>query len=92
MNDMEIERFREVLHAQIVEHEAREEKTTQRIIDAHNRSSEHIFLQEWMKKEKRRQEIWDKVKGNLIFWIFAGIAGTIGIALWHQFVGEIRKG
>lgn len=89
---MEIERFREVLHAQIVEHEAREAETMQRLIDSHIRSSDHIFLQEWMIKERRRQEIWDKVKNNLIFWILAGIAGTIGIALWHQFVGEIRKG
>ena len=92
MNDMEIEKFREILHAQIVEHEAREEESMNRIIKAHTRSPDHVILEEWIKRERRRQDIWDKVKGNIIFWILVGIAGTIGLALWHQFVGEIRKG
>ena len=88
---MEIEEFREVLHSQILEHEARESESMNRIINAHTRSPDHIFLEEWIKKQKRKQEIWDKVKGNFIFWVLAGVAATIGLALWHQFVGEIRK-
>ena len=92
MNDMEIEKFREILHSQILEHEARESESMNTIIKAHTRSPDHIFLEEWIKKQKRKQEIWDKVKGNFMFWVLAGVAATIGLALWHQFVGEIRKG
>ena len=52
----------------------------------HEEGPEHQFIQVEMQREQRRQEMWDRLKGNLIFWLLTGITATIGLTLWNHFV------
>jgi len=63
-----------------------------RTIEAHNNSEAHQFVATLMLKETRQREIWDKVKGNMIFWLLVGATGTAGIAIWDYLTDRIIHG
>lgn len=43
----------------------------------------HDFVAAWIKKEKREQERWEKVKVHVTGWAIVGMLGGIGIAVWY---------
>jgi len=58
------------------------------LIERHEVGPHHQFVSAEIQREERRQEMWDRVKGNFIFWLVTGITGAIGLALWHHFVDK----
>lgn len=56
------------------------------VVAEHANGPSHQFLDHWIAREERSQEMWDRLKGNLIFWLLTGITGMIGLALWNHFV------
>ena len=58
------------------------------LIEQHEVGPHHQFVSAEIQREERRQEMWDRVKGNLIFWILTGVTATIGLALWNHYVDK----
>ena len=58
------------------------------LLDKHEDGPHHQYIQAEIKKEARRQEMWERLKGNLIFWILTGVTATIGLALWNHYVDK----
>lgn len=47
-------------------------------------SEHHEFIERMIKKEERRQEIWDKVKAQVLGWGIVAIIGSIGAWILGQ--------
>lgn len=52
-------------------------------IEKHMNSEQHAYLNMLMEREARRQEIWERVKGNLLLWFLIAICGGVATAVWH---------
>jgi hypothetical protein len=50
----------------------------------HEEQDEHTWVRMKVDQERRRREIWDKVKGNVIFWLLAGLTSTLGLWVWEH--------
>lgn len=48
------------------------------IVDKETHSDHHEWIKSQIRKEKRRQEMWVKIKTQVIGWGIIAIAGSIG--------------
>ena len=58
------------------------------LLSAHEKGPHHAFVASEIQREKRRQERWEILKGNFVFWFATGITGMIGLALWNHFIDK----
>ena len=54
------------------------------MLGKHEIGTHHRFIKAEIEKEARKQEIWDRLKGNVIFWALTGTTAAIGLALWDH--------
>lgn len=55
-------------------------------LEKHAESDHHKFVEAMMIREQRKQEMWEKIKTQVLAWGAIGVAGFLVIALWHEFV------
>lgn len=60
------------------------------VMQQHLNADDHRFVQMLRKREARRQELWDKVKGSFIFWLLVSSTATIGLAVWEYAKTHLR--
>lgn len=58
------------------------------MVARHEEGEHHQFIRAEIEKEARRQEMWQRLKGNIIFWLLTGVTATIGLALWNHYVDK----
>ena len=46
----------------------------------------HTFVRQWIEREKRRTEFWDKIKERVGGWAIVSILGSIGSGAYHAFM------
>lgn len=73
MSTATIEQIKEMIHDAV-------NSTT---IDPETHKEHHEFIRMCIKREERRQEIWDKVKVHVLGWGFVAAIGLIGKAVYH---------
>ena len=58
------------------------------LIERHESGVQHQFIKVEIERQARNQEMWDRLKGNVIFWALTGITGALGLIVWNQFKGD----
>lgn len=86
MNTEELAQIKEVLHETI--HETTKVATAEvkSAIEAHAKGDDHRFVCMMRDREKRRQEMWDKVKASVIRTLLLGGLGAVGTAVYSFFI------
>lgn len=57
----------------------------EREIDIESHRPHHEFIARWIERERRRDEMWEKIKVQVGGWAVIAFLGGIGLAAW-QFV------
>ena len=76
--------IRLLIHEAVTEAIKGETLLIQAAIDAHARGEDHIAWKAFMSREKRQQEIWDRVKGSVFGVVILGSLSWVGYAVWHM--------
>lgn len=45
----------------------------------------HLFIREWVEKERRKREMADKIKAQVGGWIIISSLGAVATAAWHGY-------
>ena len=53
-------------------------------------SDHHKFVEEWIQKQKRRREVWDKISAQVGGWTIIIILGAIGTYVYNHTIGFIK--
>ncbi len=97
MTDEDLEKLLNLINsafdAHIRQHELRElsnfeeraKEIMKQYVAVHETGEHHAFVALEMAREKRRQEIWTKVQGSMIFWLLVSATSAIGWAVWETF-------
>lgn len=50
----------------------------------------HEFIKALITKERRKQELWEKIKGNVGTWAFIIVLGFITLSLWDSILNYLK--
>ena len=85
MDTAELAQLKEVIHDTVNETTLIRETAIKAAFEAHEKGDDHRFVRSIREKEKRKTENMERLKGNMFFYLFVTLTGTIGTAVW-QFV------
>jgi len=73
-------------------HEASERQHLTDAINQHLLSDQHLFVSTWMKKEQRKQELWEKTKAHVTGWGAVAVIIFVANLIWTDLVNLFHKG
>jgi hypothetical protein len=82
MTPDELKQIGTVIHETINEHTKITSEQINDALERHSNSDDHRFVGVLKEKEKRKTEMWEKLKGNIIFYSLVLVVGGIGTAVW----------
>lgn len=60
-------------------------------MNTHMSSEEHVFLRSLIKKEERKQELYESLKTKLAGYTLLLVIGFVAVSLWHEIVDVIKS-
>lgn len=86
------ENLREVIKEILEEHTRQNHALIERVMLEHINSSSHRFVEKLIQREARRQEMWDKAKGNALSYGIITLIIFLGVAIWQYVKVLLGKG
>ena len=71
-------------------HRSERRRGMRRTQDEELHAQDHVFLRAWIKKEQRKQELWEKVKAQVIGWGAVVLLAWLAVIFWDAVVNIIR--
>ena len=83
MTTDEFSQLKEIIHTTVQEAAEASHTSIKESLEDHTNSDDHRFVSALRDRERRKQEMWEKIKGNLIFWFLVSTCSSIGLAAWN---------
>jgi len=74
----------------LLEHEEKEKQVMQNLFERHMLSDQHLFIQILMKKEERKQELWERTKAHVVGWGAVAVIIFFVNSFWHDLIRLIK--
>lgn len=92
MNSDELSQLKEVLHDTINESTKIATAEVKQAIESHSQGDDHRFVKAMRLREKRKAEMWDKVRGNVLTYFIWSVVVAGSVAVWQYVKNNINGG
>jgi len=82
MTSEELAQIKDVIHGTINESTKVATEEVKAAINEHANGADHRLVKMWGAKEKRKTEMWEKVKGNVAVYFIIVVLGGASLAIW----------
>ena len=82
MTPEELAQIKNVIHGTINESTKVATEEVKAAINEHANGADHRLVKMWGAKEKRKTEMWESVKRNVVVYFIVVILGGTGVAIW----------